>query len=246
MISLIQITDLHLTENKKTKVKAWSTHASFKKIIDFIKNNESPDFIVASGDISNDGSKNSYLAYEREMERFKKPVFTILGNHDNQKNFNAVFGRKIPSIEKITLSKTWLMIAIDSTSRNKESGHITKKQLYSLRKLIENNKDKSLIICLHHQPIKMDFWIDQVGLDNSNNFIDSIINQSNIKAVIWGHVHHQSESILGSIKMLSTPSTCYQFFGNTEKPDTNKPGYRKINLFKSGKLETKVVRIDCY
>jgi len=90
----------------------------------------------------------------------------------------------------------------------------------------------------------MGFWIDQVGLENSDQFIASIANQSNVKAVVWGHVHHESESTLGSIKMLSTPSTCYQFCGNTEQPDTNKPGYRKIKLFKSGKLETKVVRID--
>ena len=84
----------------------------------------------------------------------------------------------------------------------------------------------------------------QEEFGNVEVFITSIANQSNIKAVLWGHVHHESESKLKSIKMLSTPSTCYQFLESAEKPDTNKPGYRKINLFKSGKLETKVVRID--
>ena len=244
MISLIQITDLHLTENKKTEVRSWNTLSSFQRTVDCIKTNENPDFILVSGDISEDGTKESYVAYQKGIERFEKPVFTILGNHDNHKNFHAVFGTKFSSVEKITLSESWLIITIDSTSMNKESGHITKQQMHSLRKLIANNKDKSLVICLHHQPIKMGFWIDQVGLENSDQFIASIANQSNVKAVVWGHVHHESESALGSIKMLSTPSTCYQFCGNAEKPDTNKPGYRKIKLFKSGKLETKVVRID--
>ena len=244
MISLIQITDFHLTENKKTKVRGCSTNKSFAKIVAFIAANENPDFVVSSGDISNDGTKKSYVTYQKEIELFKKPVFTILGNHDNHNNFQTVFGTKLPAVEKITLSETWLMIAIDSTAINKESGHITRQQLLSLRKLIESNKNKSLLICLHHQPIKMGFWIDEVGLENANQFIASIANQSNIKAVLWGHVHHESESKLQSIKMLSTPSTCYQFLESTEKPDTNKPGYRKINLFESGKLETKVVRID--
>ena len=244
MISLIQITDLHLTENKSTKVRGCSTNKSFEKIVAFITANENPDFVVSSGDISNDGTKKSYIAYKKGIELFETPVFTILGNHDNHNNFQSVFGTKLPSVEKITLSETWLMIVIDSTSINKESGQITKQQLLSLRKLIENNKNKSLVICLHHQPIKMGFWIDEVGLENADQFIASIANQSNIKAVLWGHVHHESESKLKSIKMLSTPSTCYQFLESAEKPDTNKPGYRKINLFKSGKLETKVVRID--
>ena len=122
MISLIQFTDPHLTENKKTKVKEWSTHESFERTVSFIEKNESPDFIVATGDISNDGTKKSYIAYQKAIERFKKPVYTILGNHDNHKNFRAVFGTKFRSIEKITLSETWLMIAIDSTSINKEYG----------------------------------------------------------------------------------------------------------------------------
>ena len=244
MISLIQITDPHLTENKKTKVKEWSTHESFEQIVAFIEKNESPDFIVATGDISNDGTKKSYIAYQKGIGRFNKPVYTILGNHDNHKNFRTVFGTKFRSIEKITLSETWLMIAIDSTSKKRESGYITKQQMDSLRKLIKNNKDKNIVIFLHHQPIKMGFWIDQVGLKNSDFFTASIANQSNIKAVVWGHVHYESENSLRSIKMLSTPSTCYQFCGNAQKPDTNKPGYRKINLFESGKIETEVVRID--
>ena len=189
MISLIQFTDPHLTENKKTKVKEWSTHESFERIVAFIEKNERPDFIVATGDISNDGTKKSYIAYQKGIGRFKKPVYTILGNHDNHKNFRTVFGTKFRSIEKITLSETWLMIAIDSTSINKVSGYITKQQMDSLRKLIKNNKDKNIVIFLHHQPIKMGFWIDQVGLENSDQFIAAITNQPNIKAVIWGHVH---------------------------------------------------------
>jgi len=244
LISLIQITDLHLTENKKTKVKLWDTHSSFQRTVNYIKSKENPDFVLASGDISNDGTKKSYIAYQKGIKHFEKPVFTILGNHDNHKNFQAVFQTKLPSIKKIILSETWLVIAIDSTSINRESGSITKQQIHSLRKLIEGNKDKSLVLCLHHQPIKMGFWIDQIGLENSDQFIASITNQPNIKAVIWGHVHHESESRLESIKMLSTPSTCFQFYGNLKNPDTNRPGYRKINLFNSGKLETKVVRID--
>jgi Icc protein len=244
LISLIQITDLHLTENKKTRVRGYSTNKSFEKIVAFITANENPDFVVSSGDISNDGTKKSYVAYQKGIELFKTSVITILGNHDNHNNFQTVFGTKLPSVEKITLSETWLMITIDSTATNKESGYITRQQLLSLRKLIGSNKNKNLVICLHHQPIKMGFWIDEVGLENTDQFIASIANQSNIKAVLWGHVHHESESKLRSIKMLSTPSTCYQFLESAEKPDTTKPGYRKINLFESGKLETKVVRID--
>ena len=54
-----------------------------------------------------------------------------------------------------------------------------------------------------------------------------------------------------SQKMRWDQLRCYQhpqhvinFMEMLRKSATNKPGYRKINLLKSGKIETKVVRID--
>ena len=85
---------------------------------------------------------------------------------------------------------------------------------------------------------------DEIGLQNKNQFLSLILDKPNVKAVVWGHVHHESETTLGSIQFLSAPSTCYQFQENKQSMSKNKPGYRKINLFKSGRLTTSVVRVD--
>jgi Icc protein len=133
---------------------------------------------------------------------------------------------------------------LDSSVTGKEGGVLINNQLKKIRKLIEINLHKNLIFCLHHQPIAMGFWIDEIGLHNKDQFLSLILDKPNVKAVVWGHVHHESETTLGSIQFLSTPSTCYQFQENKQSVSKNKPGYRKINLFKSGRLTTSVVRVD--
>ena len=244
MIKIIQVTDPHLTKDKNTEIRACKTYSSFKRVIHWIDRNEKPNFILVSGDISDDGSIESYLLYKNKIESLNKPFFSILGNHDNHDNFKLIFQNNFPIIQSIPLSDEWVLIVLDSTVTGKEGGALINNQLIKIRKLIEINSHKNLIFCLHHHPIEMGFWIDEIGLQNKDQFLSLILDKPNVKAVVWGHVHHESETTLGSIQFLSTPSTCYQFQENKQSMSKNKPGYRKINLFKSGRLTTSVVRVD--
>ena len=244
MIQIIQITDPHLTKDKNTEIRACKTYSSFKRVIHWIDSNEKPNFILVSGDISDDGSIESYLLYKNKIESLNKPFFSILGNHDNHDNFKLIFQNNFPIVQSIPLSDEWVLIVLDSTVTGKEGGALINNQLIKIRKLIEINSHKNLIFCLHHHPIEMGFWIDEIGLQNKDQFLSLILDKPNVKAVVWGHVHHESETTLGSIQFLSTPSTCYQFQENKQIVSKNKPGYRKINLFKSGRLTTSVVRVD--
>ena len=84
--------------------------------------------------------------------------------------------------------------------------------------------------------------------DKSGNLLLERIKKSNkVKAVSWGHVHTEYYETIGSVKLFSTPSTCYQV---KEKPknfivDTESlPGYRRIVLNNDGSFNTRVVRIS--
>jgi len=68
LINIIQITDPHLTKDKNTEIKTCKTYYSFKRVIHWIDKNENPNFILVSGDISGDGSAESYLLYKNKIE----------------------------------------------------------------------------------------------------------------------------------------------------------------------------------
>ena len=244
MISIIQITDPHLTKDKNTEIKTCKTYSSFKRVIHWIDKNEKPNLMLVSGDISGDGSMESYLLYKNKIESLKKPFFSIPGNHDNRDNFKLIFQSNFPIVQSISLSNEWVLIVLDSSVIGKEEGMLTNNQLKKIRKLIEINLHKNLIFCLHHQPIEMGFWIDEIGLQNKDQFLSLILDQPKVKAVVWGHVHHEYQTTLGSILFMSTPSTCYQFGEDETNQSRQKPGYRKIYLYDLGKLTTQVVRIN--
>ena len=50
---------------------------------------------------------------------------------------------------------------------------------------------------------------------------------------------------MGTVRVLTTPSTCFQFKPQTESfsLDDQSPGYRWINLYDDGSIKTEVARI---
>ena len=89
--------------------------------------------------------------------------------------------------------------------------------------------------------------MDSMIIENSDLLIQRLKKTNKVKAVCWGHIHNEFYMDIGSIKLFSTPSTCYQAKEKSEKfvvdPDAS-PGYRKIILNKDGKFDTEVIRIS--
>ena len=146
MISIIQITDPHLTRHKNTEIKSCKTNSSFERVLQNVVSNEQIDFIIVSGDISDDGSRESYQFYKNTLESLKKPFVSIPGNHDNKDNFKLVFQKDFPNISCIPLSDEWGLITLDSSVDDEEGGALTDKQINTARDLIEASLHKNLIL----------------------------------------------------------------------------------------------------
>jgi 3',5'-cyclic-AMP phosphodiesterase len=74
----------------------------------------------------------------------------------------------------------------------------------------------------------------------------AIINQyPQTKAITTGHIHQVMDITTGSVRVLGTPSTCFQFNleSKTFSVETTAPGYRLINLYTDGRLESNIVRL---
>lgn len=81
--TFIHITDSHLLggTSKLYNIPIKEVHL---KIIEEIKVIENEiDFILHTGDISDNGSKESYFTVIELFTQFNKPVYWIAGNHDD-------------------------------------------------------------------------------------------------------------------------------------------------------------------
>jgi len=62
------------------------------------------------------------------------------------------------------------------------------------------------------------------------------------KLIVNGHIHQVMDRAFGDIRVLATPSTCFQFTPKnpTFKVDNSAPGYRIIKLYGDGDFTTNV------
>ncbi|WP_419247721.1 metallophosphoesterase, partial [Pseudomonas syringae] len=80
---LVQLSDSHLFAEADGALLGMSTRDSLEKVVDRVLA-EQPhiDLVVASGDISQDGSVESYEAFRRISGRIDAPARWFAGNHD--------------------------------------------------------------------------------------------------------------------------------------------------------------------
>ena len=103
------------------------------------------------------------------------------------------------------------------------------------------------MVCLHHHPVAMSSrWLDQVGLENSEEFLATIDRHRNVRAVVWGHVHQAFDALRKGVRLISTPSTCAQFLPKADQfaVDVRPPAYRTFELRPDGTMATEVVWIE--
>jgi Icc protein len=91
-------------------------------------------------------------------------------------------------------------------------------------------------------------WLDQVGLENADEFFAVLDRHRNVRAVLWGHVHQVHDTERNGVKLFSTPSTCAQFLplSNSFAIDHRPPGYRWLDLNADGTITTEVVWVEGY
>lgn len=248
---ILQISDTHLFKNPSDSLLGVKTQDSFQAVLNKIKSDEPKiDFIVHSGDMSQDGSQNSYERVGELFETLNVPIYCVPGNHDDLNVMSQVFPRKNVSLQHVIIPNTsWQLILLNSEKPGAVEGFLTPEELENLRHALEANPEHQAIIMFHHQPIPVGCeWLDNLGLTNANEFWQSISRYNNVNSVFFGHVHQEFEGNKNGIPCYSAPSTCIQFkrkqnhFGLEKLP----PGYRWIRLHDNGHLETGVNRIAEY
>lgn len=244
-IKLVQVTDTHLFADSSKELMGINTYASMSRVLELVCKHQDIDAMLLSGDISQDDSLASYQIFQQSLLPFDCPKFWYKGNHDSQDVFNA-FASEQGYDEYLIRTPHWQIILLDTHVEGTVFGYLTKEQLDRLESALVERPDLHTFISFHHQPIPMgSTWIDRIGLKNAEAFHAIIQRFNNVRAVLWGHVHQESDRMLAGVRYLSTPSTCVQFKPQSEgfAVDQAAPGYRWLLLHADGTIETEVERV---
>lgn len=249
-MQILQITDTHLYADSRATLLGINTEHSLNAVLKQIKREtRKPDAVLLTGDLSQDCSVTAYKKLANHMlSTFKCPILWIPGNHDDPKKMARVFAKTKLNNNKIFRQGHWQIILMNSHSPGNVHGYLVKKELARLEKCLKEFPDLNTVVTLHHHPIPVHCnWLDNLGLRNTNAFLNIIHKYKNVRCVLWGHIHQKYDSKNHGVYYLATPSTCIQF-----KPEQDgfaldakgKPGYRWIHLKNNGSLTSVVKRVN--
>jgi Icc protein len=247
VLNVVQITDCHLRAEPEGSLLGMNTLDSLDAVLELLqRENETPDIVLMTGDLAQDGSEAAYMALHLRTERFKCPVVWFMGNHDRSGPMQRVAEAHGLLQRSLTL-KNWHFIFLNSSVPGKVHGYLGQSEFEWLEKELFAHADKHVVIALHHNPVPVgSVWLDAIGLRNGKALLGVIERHACVRLILWGHIHQVYDGHFNGVRLLASPSTCIQFkpLSQSFALDELAPGYRRVRLFSDGTLETEVLRVE--
>ncbi len=247
MKKFIQITDCHLFEDKQGKLLGMDTQSGLNAVLDKMHQEVTGfDFFLCTGDLSQDGSIASYERLKQQIAQDGKPQYWIPGNHDHRTNMLSV-SRNSNAMSPLIKAGKWQIIMLDSQVPGSVFGNLAQSQLDILKDALAADSISPTLIAMHHHPLPMGCeWLDNQQIKNSDELLKIVEQHKNVKVVLWGHVHQDTDREVNGVRFISTPSTCVQFEPKNDDfgVDSQGPGYRWMELHDDGTIQTGVSRVE--
>lgn len=249
-LRILQITDCHLGRDADEDLLGLRTADSLNDVLRRAKEEQERqrfDLVLASGDISNDGTPESYERFVKavRMTLPNTPIAWLEGNHDDPASMRSL-NVAPPLVEYVTLGE-WRIILLNSRVPFEDRGELSQRELERLQRLLASDPMAPTLIFLHHQMVPVGCaWVDKYVVSNADEFFAITDQFDNIRAISWGHVHQEFFTVRKGVDLLATPSTCVQFRPMSDQFDVDEvmPGYRVYDLFANGAYQTGVQRVS--
>jgi Icc protein len=246
---LIQFTDPHLSGDAAATVRGVASLPALKAVVaDAQRRIPRPDGILLTGDLVQDDPAG-YRLIRQVFGASPVPVMCLAGNHDLPDHMRAHLNVSPFKVGGEVEFGRWLVVMLDTWVAQSAGGRIGDSQLEHLRRVLQQYRNHHALVCLHHHPIQMrSQWLDRVGLEDAEAFLGIVRNNSNVRGVLWGHVHQSLDSFVYGVRFMASPATCAQFAPNTDSfaIDNRPPGYRVLELMPDGQIATEVVWLERY
>jgi len=246
---VVQISDCHLFASKEGKLLGLNTESSLQLVLDRVaaEQKNGIDVILATGDLSQDGSPAAYQRFHEHLQRFNTPSYWLQGNHDITAPMLATLGGNSHLSPCLIEQGAWRIIMLNSSVEHQVPGYFQPSELEFLRQALQDSSGFHTMVCLHHHPLPMGCaWLDTQVVKNARSFWEIVDQFKHVRAIVWGHVHQEWQHEQRGVQLFSVPSTCVQFKPHSKDfaVDALSPGYRWFDLYDDGRIESTVSRVE--
>lgn len=252
-LKILQLSDLHILERSGDTMEGVDTEKSFNHVIEHAFDRYKQfDLIVISGDLAQDPCRASYLRIVESLERYSTKTVCLPGNHDDFSLMQQVIKSGQINCNRVSLFKDWVIVCLNSQKIGCSGGFISGSELEFLSVVCEQYSTQHILLAMHHHPIKThSVWMDTMMIENHAALFSVLDSHRSVRGIIYGHVHQTQETVRhskdsGLLRMLASPSTCFQFkpVSKIYALDTTSSGYRVLQLSSDGDINTTIHRLS--
>lgn len=221
MTSILQISDTHIVADGALVSGRLETAAPFRKLIQRIMDIRDQigviDALLISGDISDDGSAESYRHFKELLAPLDLPFYVIPGNHDAREPMRAAFNGDGYFAETGKLN--WHrqigdthLIGLDTLIEGEKDGMLDAQTLTYLKDTLSSIGDDPVLLALHHPPFRTGIrFMDDIRLKNSAELLEVLSGFNGELRIVCGHIHCMMTVSFGRHVVISapSPSSCF-------------------------------------
>lgn len=235
-VLLAQLSDLHVCD----EWEGVEPVAQVERVVEAVRSLPNPlDAVVVTGDLTDDGSEESYRRVRLLLDRFDAPVHVLPGNHDDRRNLRDAFDLPGVGDEPINYSAAvgeLRLVAFDSIVPGQDPGAYSPAQLGWLDAELRRHAGAPTVLALHHPPLPtgMPEW-DAINLEprERDALAEVVSRHSQLRAIVGGHLHRTAAGALAGCPVLSAPSACLQALPDFEDDDVDfvdPPGFASTSI----------------
>ncbi|WP_341476681.1 phosphodiesterase [Pelagivirga sediminicola] len=218
---MLQISDLHIAREGQLVSDRLDTAASLERLVtriaEILPAIEPLDAILISGDLSDDGSAESYRLLRQSLARLDVPLFAIPGNHDLREPMRAAFAAEgyLPSLGGLHWARQLgdiELIGLDTLVEGQGGGALDAAALDFLEHALEASGERPVLLALHHPPFASGIaFMDRIGLSGIDGLEKILARSPSEIRIICGHIHSTMVATVAGRVALSAPSPCSSF-----------------------------------
>ncbi len=212
----VQISDLHVRPKGKPAYGIVNSNAMLEVAVNHINAlDPQPDFVVATGDLTDYGLPEEYEMLRYLLEPLRAPLRVVMGNHDIREHLQAAFCDHLylpqdgSFVQYVFDGLPVRFIALDSVRMGSHDGQLCRQRLGWLEAQLAKAPSTPTVIALHHPPFDNALW-PSFDFPGEQEFGEIVEQHPQIERIICGH-HHRATQLRWHRTCVSVcPSTAHQ------------------------------------
>ncbi|MBT1002307.1 metallophosphoesterase [Paenarthrobacter sp. DKR-5] len=203
-LRILHLSDTHLLAGGALHAGTVDTVSALRTLLASLQHLDRFDLLVASGDVSDDGSAASYRTARDLLEDFARPrgarVVFAMGNHDERTGFRSVLGNGHPGsapepagtgpVCGVSTVAGYRIISVDSSVPGRTHGLVEQQHLAWLRGRLARPSERGTVLVVHHPPVEPLTPLHHgIDLQNRAELVAALAG-SDVRLVLSGHYHH--------------------------------------------------------